>query len=108
MPDKNDVQALLAMNLRRARANKKLSQLALAEQAGMAATFINDIEHGRKWVSPKTVNKLCKELGIQPYQLFIPQDAKVADKDAIVAACCEEILSESRKVIQKVRDRYLG
>jgi transcriptional regulator with XRE-family HTH domain len=108
MPDKSDVKALLAMNLRRARANKKLSQLALAEQIGMAATFINDIEHGRKWVSPATIKKLCDGLAILPYQLFVSEDSTIAKKDAAIAACCNEILSETSKAIQKVRDRYLG
>ena len=108
MPDKNDVRALLAMNLRRARGNKKLSQLALAERIGMAATFINDIEHGRKWVSPATIRKLCGGLAILPYQLFVSEDSAVVRKDAAIAACCDEILSETAKAIQKARDRNLG
>lgn len=108
MTEKTDVRALLATNLRRARTNKGLSQLALAEQIGSAPTFINDIEHGRTWVSAKTVDRICKHLGLLPYQLFVPESMEVVEKDAAIAACYHEMVSETTKALRKVRDRYLG
>ena len=96
------------MNLKRARINMKLSQLALATELEMAHNFINDIEHGKKWVSPDTIEKLCSVLKIDAYQLFLPENDAVADKDAAIAACCNDILEETAKAVAKVRGRYLG
>lgn len=85
-----------------------LSQLALATELGMAHNFINDIEHKKKWVSPDTLEKFCRVLKIEPHQLFLPENDSVADKDAAVAACCDEILEETAKVVAEVRSRHLG
>ena len=108
MPKNHDVRALLAKNLKRARLNMSLSQLALATELGMAHNFINDIEHGKKWVSPDTIEKLCRVLKIQPHQLFLPENDSVADKDSAVAACCDEILDATSKAVDEVRRRHLG
>lgn len=108
MPKKHDVRTLLAKNLKRVRLNKGLSQLALATEVEMAHNFINDIEHGKKWVSPDTIERLCAVLKVEPYQLFLPENDIVADKDAAVSACCDDILKETAKVIADVRGRHLG
>lgn len=107
MPKNQDVRELLAKNLKRARLNLNLSQLALATELGMAHNFINDIEHGRKWVSPDTIERLCTVLKIEVYQLFLPNNDIVADKDAAIAECCDEILEEATKIIAKVREKYI-
>jgi transcriptional regulator with XRE-family HTH domain len=108
MPKKHDVRALLAKNMKRTRLNRGLSQLALATAAHLAHNFINDIEHKKKWVSPETIEKLCLVLKIEPYQLFLPENDVVADKDAAVAASCEDILYEISRVVAEVRERHIG
>jgi transcriptional regulator with XRE-family HTH domain len=69
----------------------RLSQLSLANKLGMTHNFLNEIEHGRKWVSPETIQKLCSALEVQPYQFFIPDETNVIEKDKAVADCCNEI-----------------
>lgn len=108
MEKQNDVRALLAMNLRRARQNMNLSQLSLATQVEMAPNFINNIEHARKWVSPESMQKICDALKIQPYQLFLPEETEVIKKDEAIAACCDEILKETQRIVNQVRGKYLG
>ena len=66
-----NIRALFGGNLRRFRKNANLSQSGLAEKADLAPNFVNDIENGRKWISPESLGKLSKALGIEPYQLFI-------------------------------------
>ena len=103
-----DVRKLLALNLKRARNNLGLSQLALANELGMAPNFINDIEHEKKWVSPTTIQRLCSVLKIQPYQLLIPENNVVALKDSAVAACCDEILERVTVTIKAIREKNFG
>ena len=108
MAKKNDVRTLLARNLKRLRNKKGLSQLALANEAGVSHPFINDIEQGKKWVSAETIDKLCKVLKAEPHQLFIPENDSVSEKDAAIAACCDDILAATAKAIVDVRNRHLG
>ena len=66
-----NIRALLGSNLRKLRKNAQLSQVNLAEKADLAPNFINDIENGRKWISPESLGKLSKALEIEPYKFFI-------------------------------------
>lgn len=102
------VRLLFSTNLKRVRQNMGLSQLALANKLGMAHNFINDIENGKKWVSPETIDKFCMALNVQPYQFFIAENDAAADKDAAIAACCEEILEATKKTIAEAKQRHLG
>lgn len=69
----DDVKRLFGYNLKRLRKNKKMSQMQLAETVGMTFTFISDIENGKKWVSPESVEKLAVALDIEIYNLFLPE-----------------------------------
>lgn len=108
MPRENTVRVLFAKNLKRARENLGLSQLALANEVGMAHNFINDIEHCRKWVSPESIERLCAVLKVEPYHLFLPENHSIAEKDAAVAACCDDFLIMTQRVISEIRERHLG
>lgn len=108
MSDETNVRTLFAKNLKRVRENLGLSQLALANEVEMAHNFINDIEHCKKWVSAETIERLCEVLKVEPYQLFLPDDHSVADKDAAIAACCDELLTATTKAISDIKRRHLG
>jgi transcriptional regulator with XRE-family HTH domain len=108
MSDQNKVRILFAKNLKRVRENLGLSQLALANEFEMAHNFINDIEHCRKWVSAETIERLCDVLKVEPYQLFLPEDHSVAEKDAAIAACCDELLSATTQAILDIKRRHLS
>ncbi|MCF7914017.1 MAG: helix-turn-helix transcriptional regulator [Spirochaetaceae bacterium] len=65
------VQELLVVNLKRARYNKGLSQMKLAERANLSLGFIGDIESGKKFPSANSIQKIVDSLKIQPFELFI-------------------------------------
>jgi transcriptional regulator with XRE-family HTH domain len=108
MPKDHDVRALLAMNLKRARNNRGWSQLTLATELGMAPQFISNIELGKRWASPESIERLCQALHIAPYQLFVPVDAEVAEKDGVVALICDDIALRTNQLLDEVRAKYLG
>ena len=70
----NYVRSLVSKNLRWYRSLHKISQLDLAQKAGLTHNFINDIESGKKWTSAKTIAKLCSALNIEPHQFFLDKD----------------------------------
>ena len=67
-----DLRNIFAANIKRHRTSSKLSQAALAKKAGVSINFINDLEAGKKWVSPSTMIKLAKVFDIESYELIKP------------------------------------
>ena len=70
----SEVRKLFGYNLKWLRKQKKISQIELSEKVDLAFTFISDIENGKKWVSPETIEKLSKFLDVEVYQFFLPED----------------------------------
>lgn len=102
------IRELLAQNIKCARAKLGLSQLALANRVGLAHNFINDIEHGKKWVSPETLAKLCEVLGLEPHELFLPEGMTEATGEAPPPAYYDEVIEATRKAINSVKIRRGG
>jgi len=71
-PKPEEVQKILAGNVKTRRNKLQISQERLAETAGLSVQTINDIEGGRKWVSAKTIAKLSTALDVECFQLLIP------------------------------------
>jgi transcriptional regulator with XRE-family HTH domain len=67
----NEIQEIFSANIRRLRKTADITQLVLAKKAGLTYNFINDIENGKKWVSPETLSKLSKALEVEPYHFFL-------------------------------------
>lgn len=63
---------ILSRNLKILRKQQGMSQDALAFHANIARSYMSDIE--RKATNPtlKTVDKLAKALGVEPYELLKP------------------------------------
>jgi transcriptional regulator with XRE-family HTH domain len=65
-----DVIALLGRNVRRLRAEKGLSQEALALDAGMKRSYLSDLERGTRNPSVKALGRLAAALGVRPDELL--------------------------------------
>jgi transcriptional regulator with XRE-family HTH domain len=101
------VRILLSKNLKRLRYQKKMSQLNLAIRTGLTQNFINDIENGKKWVSPDTIAKLSIALNAEPYQFFTPDPTiKEADKHAL-ASYLDDFTESIKMMVQELKIRYL-
>lgn len=59
-----DVRQRLAMNLRKLRQARGLSQEAFAEEAGLHRTYISDIERGARNPTITVVDKLAAALRV--------------------------------------------
>ena len=97
------VRKLFGYNLKRLRKQKKISQIELSEKVDLAFTFISDIENGKKWVSPETIEKLSKFLDVEVYQFFLTEDYVFQEDKSI-----ESFANEINESIRKIELRYLG
>ena len=97
------IKNLFGFNLKRIRKQKNISQIELSEKVDLAFTFISDIENGKKWVSPETIEKLSKFLDVEVYQFFLPEDYVFQEDKSI-----ESFANEINESIRKIELRYLG
>jgi transcriptional regulator with XRE-family HTH domain len=102
-----DIRSLLSRNLKRFRTRKQLSQLALANNAGLTHNFINEIENGQKWLSPDTLAKLSKELEVQPYQFFLPEGLQSNRESEIFTGYLDDLSTAFNKKVHDIRNHYL-
>jgi transcriptional regulator with XRE-family HTH domain len=77
------LQDVFIANLKKIRKQKKLSQMKLAERCNTAASYIGEIEIGRKFPSITMIEKIAGVLDIEAYRLFVDEAlAKVHNEKA--------------------------
>lgn len=83
----DDIEAILARNLKAIREARGLSQEALAELAKVATTSVYRFEAQERWPQPKSLKALAKALGCSPSALFSSGKTAVPPEvEALVAA----------------------
>lgn len=85
MKRKLNIPSILAANIKTYRNNLGITQFELAEKMGISTTYLAELEISKKAPSIEVVEKLCKALGIRPYELFlevgvddVPNDSRQA------------------------------
>ena len=103
-----NIQLLFGKNLKRLRTSVSLSQIDLADATDLAQNFINDIEHGRKWVSAKTIEKFVKALKVKPFQFLIdPAELDGQEKDTI-KFFMDDFADTLTKTVREYQRSYLA
>lgn len=62
--EEESIKLIFGLKVKQLRQTKNLSQQELADAAGMAVSYINEIEKGRKYPKPDKINQLAKGLGV--------------------------------------------
>jgi transcriptional regulator with XRE-family HTH domain len=79
-----EIKQVLAANIRKHRKAKGLSQEELAHRAEIDRTYISALERGRYAASVEIVDRLAKELGVEPSALLVrPSPGDEADGNGI-------------------------
>ena len=103
-----NIRTLFAKNLKRLRGIANLSQVGLANEADLTHNFINDIENGKKWVSPESMAKLASALKAEPYQFFIA-DSKWNNNGAeMFSLYLNDFENSLERISEEYRNRFLG
>lgn len=70
-----EIHRNLVRNMKLHRKLLGISQMELAERAGISAGFVGEIEMGRKFPSGENLERIAKALGLKTYRLLMgPED----------------------------------
>ncbi|MDR3170082.1 MAG: helix-turn-helix domain-containing protein [Treponema sp.] len=103
----NNIRILFSKNLKRLRTSHNISQLTLANEAGLTHNFINDIENCRKWVSPDTIAKLAAVLHVEAYQFFLPDNRADELADNFFSVYLDDFSDSLHRMVGELKNRYL-
>ena len=98
------IHKLISNNIKRLRSLQNISQLTLANSVGLTHNFINDIENCKKGISTNTLAKLSAALGVEPYQLFLPDN--MSNNEVMVYL--KDINNSFYKVVDDLTQQYLA
>ncbi|GBU27872.1 hypothetical protein R84B8_01415 [Treponema sp. R8-4-B8] len=101
------LRAILSVNLKRYRNYRKLSQAELAEKLGISIPFLSDVENSRKWVSPATLVKFADVLGIEPYELFKPEECLSPPLTLTLNKWSDEIVQAVTQTVKNIQEHYI-
>ena len=107
---KEELCKVFSYNIKKFRQGR-FSQEALAEETGLSPQQINGIEGGRKFVSTDSLLKIASALGVEVYQLFIPQNQEpviieeTPENERIRLKMTDEIVEEIRQGVNKMLDK---
>ena len=102
-----ELRRIFAKNLKAYRKKQNLSQMELAAKAGITTNFVNDIENGKKWISPSTLSKFCEVLEIEPYKLFLEVDFEDKSSSKIINQFCSELSNDFQNLLNSISDKYI-
>lgn len=77
LPDATDLRAVLAYNMRLFRVGQGWSQEELARRCGLDRTYVSAVERKRWNIALSNIEKMAQALGIEPYQLLLPPQARL-------------------------------
>ena len=81
--NQTDLREILSQNIKARRKIYSLTQEKLAEETGLSAQTINDIEGCRTWVSDKTLIKLAEVLHTTPAELLHQSSLETEELDIL-------------------------
>jgi transcriptional regulator with XRE-family HTH domain len=103
------VQELLAENVKLARKRMGISQMRLAELCDLSTGYIGDIELGKKFPSPESLERLSEALGLRPYQLiYEPEEWTIYDKYDNISALKTELKEKLGILLEETIRKHLG
>jgi len=101
-----ELRAILSANLKRYRNYREFTQEEMAEKLGISIPFLSDVENGRKWVSPATLVKLADVLGIEPHELFKPEQDLSPAMKLTLDKWSDEVIDAVTKTVKNIQQYY--
>jgi transcriptional regulator with XRE-family HTH domain len=99
-----NLRDILANNLKENRRKCGLSQVKLAEKAGISTQYIAMIELSKQFPTPEVLEQVATALGIETYELFYVPPSPESSMERLH----KDIIKEIREVIVEVLEKALA
>lgn len=104
-----DIQRNLITNVKHYRKQRGLTQMQLAEQCSVSASYIGEIEIGRKFPSPRIFQTIADVLGVKPYRLIMDEAAlNDFSENAVIDLYSNKIKKELINAVDKVAEEHFS
>jgi len=100
----NNIRDILANNLKENRKKCGISQLVLAEKAGVSTQYIAMIEISRQFPTPDVLERIALAFGIEAHELFSVPPSPESSMERLH----KDIIREIREVIVEVLEKALA
>ena len=106
-----EILEVLSTNIKNYRKEKGWTQEKLAEESELSVQAVNFFEGKRRWPGEVSLSKIASALGVEVYQLFIPQNQEpviieeTPENERIRLKMTDEIVEEIRQGVNKMLDK---
>lgn len=92
MKSAHPVRDIIAVNIKRLRKERNITQAQLAEMTDLSNTYIANIECGKTWISDTTLEKISQALEVEYHVLFLENTENISNIDENVPANIKKYL----------------
>ena len=104
-----ELHEILVRNMKLYRSKLGISQMELAERAGLSSGYVGEIEMGRKFPSPEALIQLASALEVKPFRLLMgAEDVAEWMGDEAFYAAKDEVVEDLRMGLDEIRKKRLG
>ena len=100
-----ELKTTLGKNIKFFRFRRQLSQIDLAEEAGISVTFLSNIERGNNFPQARTLCNLAEALGVQVWELFKGEGTS-EQESSVVDHLSEDFIKHVNLAMEMVKKQY--
>ena len=93
---------ICAGNVKRLRTSRHVTQATVAEQVGITAKYLSDIETGRKLCSLDTLVAIANCLEVEPYELLLPENRGISYDSHRTQVMMEQLKSDFTRMVDTI------
>ena len=86
-----ELHIIFSANVKKHRSQFGWTQAIAAKKIGTSVNFVNDIETGKKWASPKTMVKMANAFKVEVYELLKPQNLLPDNVSSIIKQYTDDV-----------------
>ncbi len=107
-----NIKCLLGKRIREIRKNCNLTQEQLAERIGIEIPSLSNIETGKNYPNPETIEKIAKGLRVRIFELYIFEHLVEPDEDRMLREINSALKANSRllkviyRIVSNIKEKY--
>ncbi len=102
MTSTSEIIRICALNVKRIRTKRNITQALIAEKIGITEKYVSDIETGRKPCSLDTLVALANALEVEPYELLLPDNRAISYDSRRTQILMEQLKGDFSRMVDTI------